>query len=54
MGSNNLQMSIIQFFGTVDPVREKNIESMRVLSHISIPNFGGLQVNLGLAEYVAK
>ena len=25
MGSNNLQMSIVQFFGTLDPVREKNI-----------------------------
>lgn len=27
---------------------------MRVLSHISVPNFGGLQVDLSLAEYVAS
>lgn len=54
MGSHNLQVSIVQFFGTVDPVREKNIESMRVLSHVSISNFGGLQIDTMLAEYVAE
>ena len=53
MGSHNLQVSIVQFFGTVDPVREKNIESMRVLSHVSIPDFGGLKIDTMLAEYVA-
>ena len=42
MGSQNLQISIVQFFGTFDTVREKNIESMRVLSHVSVPNIGGL------------
>lgn len=54
MGSHNFQMSIVQFFGTTDTVREKNIESMRVLSHVSVPNFGGLRVDLALAEHVAR
>lgn len=45
MGSNNLQISLVQFFGTYDEVKDKNIESMRVLSHVSIPNFGGLHVD---------
>jgi len=49
MGSHNLQISIVQFFGTYDELREKNIESMKILSHVSIPNFGGLQFDELLA-----
>jgi hypothetical protein len=49
VGSHNLQISIVQFFGTYDALKEKNIESMRVLSHVSIPNFGGLQFDELLA-----
>ena len=53
LGSHNLQFSIVQFFGTRDPVKDKNIESMRVLSHVSLPNVGGIQFDNLLAEYVA-
>ena len=45
LGSHNLQISIVQFFGTKDEVRDKNIESMRVLSHVSVPDVGGLKVD---------
>jgi molecular chaperone DnaK (HSP70) len=53
LGSDVLQISIIQFFGTFDAVKEKYIESMRVLSHISVPNIGGLSIDEQLASYIA-
>jgi molecular chaperone DnaK (HSP70) len=46
LGSHNLQISIIQFFGTPDLAKGKNIESMRVLAHVSVPGVGGLSVDL--------
>ena len=42
LGSHNLQFSVLQFFGTYDSTRDKNIESMKVLSHVSVPGIGGL------------
>jgi hypoxia up-regulated 1 len=42
LGSHNLQITIAQFFGTLDEVKNKNIESLRVLSHVSVSNAGGL------------
>ena len=53
LGSNVLQITFVKFYGTFDPVREKYIESMRVLAHVSVPNMGGLQVDKDLAEYIA-
>lgn len=53
LGSHNLQITIAQFFGTLDQAKNKNIESMRVLSHVSVSNVGGLQFDRQLAEYVA-
>ena len=48
LGGYNMQVSIVrsivtqvQFFGTLDEVKNKNIESMKVLSHVSVPNAGG-------------
>lgn len=38
----------------LDEVKNKNIESLRVLSHISVPDLGGLSVDRTLADYVAK
>ncbi len=52
LGSNVLQITFVQFYGTLDPVREKNIESMRVLSHVSVPNLGGLEVDKYLADHI--
>jgi len=43
----------VQFFGTLDEVKSKNIESLRVLSHVSVPNVGGLQVDKELADFIA-
>lgn len=32
----------------------KSVESLRVLSHVSVPNVGGLDVDASIAEYVAS
>lgn len=43
----------MQFFGTPDEAKGKNIESMRVLSHVSLSGLGGLALDEALAEYAA-
>lgn len=43
----------MQFFGTLDEAKGKNIESLRVLSHVSVSGLGGLALDEVLAEYAA-
>lgn len=45
LGSHNLQISMVQFFGTLDESKGKNIESLRVLSHVSLSGVGGLALD---------
>ena len=42
----------MQFFGTLND-KGKSVESLRVLSHVSVPGVGGLAVDASMAEYVA-
>ncbi len=44
----------VQFYGVLDEVKNKNIEALKVLSHVSISDVGGLSVDKTLAEHVAK
>lgn len=54
LGSHNLQFSIMQFYGYEDEQRNKNIESLRVLSHIVVENVGGLSIDRAIADYLSE
>lgn len=44
-GSHNLQISVIKAFGFYDTQRNKTIESIEALSHVTVENVGGLRVD---------
>ena len=54
LGSNNLQFSIMQFFGYNDEAKGKNVESLRVLSHVVVEDVGGLQVDKAIADHLSE
>ena len=43
----------MQFFGYFDEAKGKNIESVKVLSHHVVEDFGGLRVDREIADYMA-
>jgi len=44
----------MQFYGFKDEQRNKNIESLRVLSHIVVENVGGLSIDRAIADYLSE
>ena len=54
LGSHNLQFSVMQFFGTLDQAKGKNIQSLKVLSHLVVEDVGGLQVDREISNYLAE
>lgn len=43
----------MQFFGYHDDAKGKNIESLKVLSHVVVEDVGGLFVDKEIANYLA-
>lgn len=43
----------MQFYGLKDEGRNKNIESLRVLSHVVVEDVGGLSIDRAIADYLA-
>jgi molecular chaperone DnaK (HSP70) len=43
----------MQFFGYNDETKGKNVESLRVLSHIVVEDVGGLQVDRAIADHLS-